>query len=249
MKKIFIIFLLFFPIIVLTGCNNSNNTNTSKQSNIEISKTGTISNDSSLNILVNNSTNNTNTTANTPANENNNINNNIQNNTVTNNQTTTQENKNNNTTSENILYEFSTPIKSKSSNRLNNIQLTCSKLNGTIVKPKEEFSFCKTVGKATEEKGYKKADVIINKEVTKALGGGNCQVSTTLYNAVLGISSLKVTERHPHGKQVNYVPEGKDAAISYGSKDLKFINTLENSIKIYASTDNKNVYVKIVSIK
>lgn len=256
MKKIFLLFLLFLPIIILSGCNSTDNTNTSNQANIEISRTGTISNDTSLNVLVNNTSNNqtaeNNAINNTAQNNNvaNNTNNTITNttnntinNTITNN--TTEQNKN---TTENILYEFSTPIKSKSSNRLNNIKITCSKLNGVIVKPKEEFSFCKTVGKATEEKGYKKADVIVNKEIRQELGGGNCQVSSTLYNVVLGISSLKVTERHPHGKAVNYVAEGKDAAISYGSKDFKFINNSENSIKIYANADNGSVYIKIVSL-
>lgn len=62
--------------------------------------------------------------------------------------------------------------------------------------------FCQTVGKATEEKGYKKADVIVDKQVTQALGGGNCQVSSTLYNAILKVSDFKVTERHPHGKKL-----------------------------------------------
>ncbi|MBP3502890.1 MAG: VanW family protein [Clostridia bacterium] len=240
MKKVFIIFLLFFPIIILTGCNNSNNANTTNQANIEISRTGTISNDTSLNILVNN-------TSNTQPVENNTINNTTQNNNVITNNTIQENQPTTNT--ESILYEFSTPIKSKSSNRLNNIKITCSKLNGIVVKPQEEFSFCKTIGKSTEDKGYKKADVIINKEITQALGGGNCQVSSTLYNAVLGIPSLNVTERHPHGKDVNYVPEGKDAAISYGSKDLKFINNSKDSIKIYANADNGKVYVKIVALK
>lgn len=218
MKKIFLL-LLFLPIIILSGCTNTNNT-TENTKNIEISRTGTISNDTSLNILTNESNNDTAT-------------------------------KNNPSTLpyETILYEFSTPIKSKSSNRLNNIKITCSKLNGLTIKPQEEFSFCKTIGKATEQKGYKKADVIMNKEIIQALGGGNCQVSSTLYNAVLGIQDLQVTERHPHGKKVNYVPEGKDAAISYGSKDFKFINNLKESIKIYANADNGSVNIKIVSLK
>ncbi|MBO5349301.1 MAG: VanW family protein [Clostridia bacterium] len=238
MKKIYFIILLFFPIILLAGCNNLNQTNTtndnSNVANVEISRTGTISNDTSLNILLNNTTENTSTKNNTVS-------------TPTSNNTTS-DNGTNTAPTENLLYEFSTPLKSKSANRLNNIQITCSTLNGVIVKPKEEFSFCQTIGKATEDKGYKKADVIVNKEVTQALGGGNCQVSSTLYNAVLGIPDLTVTERHPHGKAVNYVPEGKDAAVSYGSKDLKFINNTANSIKIYSSVDNQNVYIKIVSI-
>lgn len=246
MKKILSLILLIIPIFILSGCNTSNKTNTSKVENVEVSRTGTASNDTSLNILTNDI-------------EENNINNNIsQNNTTTeNNINNEMQNKSDNKINEEptkkapvekVLSEFSTPIKSKSSNRLNNIKITCSSLNETTIKNGESFSFCNTVGKATESKGYKLADVIINKEVQKALGGGMCQVSTTLYNAALGVSSIKITERHPHGKAVNYVEEGKDAAVSHGSKDLKFVNNTGNTIKIYANADNGKVYVKIVSI-
>ena len=89
----------------------------------------------------------------------------------------------------------------------------------------ETFSFCDTVGKATPEDGYQKAD-IFDKDgnVTKGYGGGNCQISSTLYNAVLKIPSLTVIERHEHSSDVYYVPEGQDAAVSYGSVDFKFRN-------------------------
>ena len=161
--------------------------------------------------------------------------------------------KNNSVSNENRTEEeissYSSPLKSKASGRLNNIKITCSALNGTIVHKGDTFSFCNTLGPSTAEKGYEKADVIINGETEQALGGGNCQVSSTLYNAILKVSDFKVTERHPHGKKVNYVPEGKDAAVSYGSKDLKFVNNTSNTIKIYASTDNKKVSIKIVSVK
>ena len=147
------------------------------------------------------------------------------------------------------IASFTTKIYTKDSDRQNNISITCSSLNDTTIENGQTFSFCNTVGKATSSKGYKKADVIVDKQVTQALGGGNCQVSSTLYNAILKVSDFKVTERHPHGKKVNYVPEGKDAAVSYGSKDLKFVNNTSNTIKIYASTDNKKVSIKIVSVK
>lgn len=257
MKKILSLILLIIPIFILSGCNTSNKTNTSKVENIEISRTGTASNDTSLNVLTNdieenninnnisqNNTNNTTTENNINNTLENNINNELQNKTNTN----VNEEPTKKEPVEKTLSEFSTPIKSKSSNRLNNIKITCSSLNGTSIKNGESFSFCNTVGKATESKGYKLADVIINKEVQKALGGGMCQVSTTLYNAALGVSNIKITERHPHGKAVNYVEEGKDAAVSHGSKDLKFINNTGNTIKIYANADNGKVYVKIVSI-
>ena len=230
MKKLCFIFLLAIPLVVLAGCitvsKNDNNVN----HNLQVGRTGGVSNEQSVN--ENNNT--------VPENE-------TDQNVVQEPQPTEPPAKSEPV--ETVLAEFSTTIKSKASNRLNNIQITCSKLNETTVESGKSFSFCQTVGKATEEKGYKKADVIVDKQVTQALGGGNCQVSSTLYNAILKVSDFKVTERHPHGKKVNYVPEGKDAAVSYGSKDLKFVNNTSNTIKIYANTDNKKVSIKIVSVK
>ena len=128
------------------------------------------------------------------------------------------------------IASFSTKIYTKDSQRQNNVSITCNSLNDTVVENGKTFSFCGTVGKATSSKGYKKADVFKNGEKVKALGGGNCQVSTTLYNAVLKIPELKVTERHSHSNSVPYIQEGKDAAVAYGSYDFKFIN---NTRKFY----------------
>ncbi len=143
---------------------------------------------------------------------------------------------------------FSTELKDKSEGRLTNIGITCSTLNETIIQNGETFSFNQTVGKPTAEKGYKEASVIIDHKTEKGIGGGNCQVSSTLYNAVLAIPSLIVTERHEHGKDVTYVPDGKDAAVSYGSLDLKFRNDTGYNIKILASTDNKTVTIKLLKL-
>lgn len=82
----------------------------------------------------------------------------------------------------------------------------------------------------------------------KLLVDGNCQVSSTLYNAVLAISDFKIVERHAHGKKVTYVPEGKDATISYGSLDFRFKNDGNYDIKLYFSSDDVNVSVKIVKL-
>ena len=112
----------------------------------------------------------------------------------------------------------------------------------------DTFSFCNTLGPSTAEKGYEKADVIINGKTEQALGGGNCQVSSTLYNAVLAVPDLEVVERHEHGKAVGYVPEGKDATVSYGSVDFKFKNNSSNDIKLYFSSDDENVTAKIVRL-
>ena len=148
------------------------------------------------------------------------------------------------------LSEFTTKIYSTDSARQNNINITCNTLNGTVVNNRETFSFCNTVGKATTDKGYQEADIYDHDgKKEKGLGGGNCQVSSTLYNAVLKVNSLKVTERHAHSNKVPYVEKGKDAAVAYGSYDLKFVNNTGYSIKIYASTDGTTVTTKLVTLK
>ena len=78
---------------------------------------------------------------------------------------------------------------------------------------------------------------------------GNCQISTTLYNAVLSVPSLIVTERHAHSNYVPYIEKGKDAAVAYGSYDLKFRNDSGNNIKILASTDGTSVTATLLSLK
>lgn len=154
------------------------------------------------------------------------------------------------TNPETELSSFSTKIYTPNdSGRQNNITLSCSKVNGTIVKSGETFSFCDTVGKATPEAGYQKADIFDKDGNTiKGYGGGNCQISSTLYNAVLEISSLTVVERHEHSKEVYYVPLGKDAAVAYGSIDFKFRNDSDNDIKIYCSNTTNSVDVRIVEL-
>ena len=110
--------------------------------------------------------------------------------------------------SEEELTSFSTKIEVDDPDRNKNISLSCEKLNGTIVKPGETFSFTDTVGDADPEEGYEKADVFNSKgDVVQGYGGGNCQISSTLYNAVLETPNLKVVERHPHGEKVTYVPK------------------------------------------
>lgn len=82
----------------------------------------------------------------------------------------------------------------------------------------------------------------------KPFGGGNCQVSTTLYNAILNSEGQQVIEHHVHDKKVPYIEEGKDATIAFPSLDFRFKNNLENQIKIYASTDDNSITIKIVKI-
>ena len=160
----------------------------------------------------------------------------------------TDENKSTQT-KETEIASFTTKIYSKDKDRQNNVTLACSALNDTTVKNGSTFSFSNTVGKATTKKGYKKADVFKNGEVIEALGGGLCQVSTTLYNAVLKVSDIKVTERHAHSNKVPYIKSGKDAAVSYGTYDFKFVNNTGNTIKIKASNTTNNITIKIIKIE
>lgn len=144
---------------------------------------------------------------------------------------------------------FSTKIYTKDSARQNNLQITCSTLNNTTVKAGDTFSFCNTVGEATSSKGYEKADIFDrNGNKIQGYGGGNCQVSTTLYNAVLAVPSLVVTERHEHSNKVPYIQDGKDAAVAYGSYDLKFRNDSGNDIKILASTNGDTITITLNSV-
>ena len=155
----------------------------------------------------------------------------------------------NSTPIESEISSFSTNLKGDSA-RLNNINITCNTINGTIIKSGDSFSFNSIVGQPTAEKGYQEADVFIDQKTEKGYGGGNCQVSTTIYNAVLKVEGIKVTERHPHKKKVSYIEEGKDAAVSYsGGLDLKFTNNTGSDIKLYVTCDNDSVDVKIVNLK
>ena len=152
-------------------------------------------------------------------------------------------------TSEKIISTFSTKIYSNDPARQNNVVLTCSELNGAIVPNGTTFSFCNTLGPATPSEGYQKADVFDkdgNKE--KGIGGAKCQVSSTLYNAILAVPTLIVTERHPHSNKVPYVQTGKDAAVSYGSYDLKFQNNSGFDIQIQAATDGKTITTSLLRI-
>ena len=144
------------------------------------------------------------------------------------------------------IASFSTKIHNKENARQNNIKITCNALTNTEIKSGEVFSFCNTVGKATEEKGYQEADIFVDGEKQKGFGGGNCQVSTTLYNAVANVDGIEIIERHEHSNDVPYIEKGKDAAVSYGSYDLKFKNNTPNTIKIIVEFDEENITAKII---
>lgn len=113
------------------------------------------------------------------------------------------------------IASFSTKIMDEDNNRDNNMKISLAKINETVVKNNDTFSFNDIVGSPTPNEGYKKAGVFVENKLKKDYGGGNCQVSSTLYNAVLKVDGLKVTERHEHTKEVYYVAKGKDAAVAF----------------------------------
>ena len=147
------------------------------------------------------------------------------------------------------IAKFSTKIYNKDKERQNNIGITCRTLSTKEVQPGEMFSFNDVVGKATADKGYQEADIYVQGKKEQGLGGGNCQVSTTLYNAVLQAPGLEVVERHQHSGHVPYIEKGKDAAIAYGNYDFKFKNKTNNVIKIIMENTEDNITAKIIKIE
>lgn len=128
--------------------------------------------------------------------------------------------------------------------RAKNIELGVSKLNGTTILPGEEFSFIKSLGSVTEETGYSVAKVFLNGEVTTGVGGGLCQVSTTLFQSLLK-AGLPITERHNHSYTVSYYDVGLDATYSDPGVDLKFVNDTGNPITIKGHTQDEKVVFEI----
>ena len=130
-----------------------------------------------------------------------------------------------------VMGQAETAYNAGNTNRSKNLSTGASKVSGTVLMPGEQFSMVDTVTPFTEENGYANAGQYVNNEGVDGLGGGICQVSTTLYNAVLK-AELQVDERHPHTLTVSYVDKSKDAAIAEGLFDFKFTNDTEYPIYI-----------------
>ena len=108
-------------------------------------------------------------------------------------------------------------------NRIHNVQLVAQLIDGKLIAPGATFSFNGATGARTADKGFREAPVIINGEVTNGLGGGVCQVSTTVFNAAYE-AGLKITERTNHALYISHYPQGRDATVNYPDVDLKFVN-------------------------
>lgn len=157
-----------------------------------------------------------------------------------------------------LLAEFSTKFSTKDSNRVTNVVLSAKATSDVLLMPGEEFSYNNLTGKRTTSNGYKDAPVIINGKLEQDVGGGVCQVSSTLFNSVL-YSGLDVTSRRNHSLKSSYVSIGRDAMVSDGGSDFRFKNpyshpvyiknTVSNGVitsKIYGNiSDKKNISIKV----
>lgn len=147
-----------------------------------------------------------------------------------------------------LISKFSTPLLDRSRSRVKNIRLSAKKIDRKIILPGQEFSFNNTTGSKSKKMGYEDATVIVRTpkgpKHKKAPGGGVCQLSTTIYNAVTKCC-LKVTERHGHSDDVYYVVKGKDATVSYNGVDFKFINNRKYPIMLRIYVGKRTVQVRI----
>ena len=139
------------------------------------------------------------------------------------------------------LGEYSTKFNAADVDRTHNIKIATSSASNVLVRPGEIFSIDKIVGPRLAKYGFKEAKVIINNELVPGIGGGVCQVSSTLYNAAL-LSNMKIVERRSHSLPLSYIPMGRDATISENYIDLKFQNT--TPYPIYVSGEVKGSWVK-----
>lgn len=146
------------------------------------------------------------------------------------------------------LASFTTYYDTSNKDRAKNLELAAEKINGKILSPNEEFSYNLTVGARTIEAGYREAKIYSNGQVIDGIGGGICQLSSTLYNSAF-FANLDITERYNHQFLTSYVKEGRDATVVYGVKDFKFKNNRNFPIKIETTVNSGVVTCSIYGIK
>ncbi len=145
-----------------------------------------------------------------------------------------------------LLADFSTKYVNNP-DRTTNLRLAANKVNGTVIMPGEIFSYNKIVGKRTVAAGYKEAAIYENGQVVDGVGGGICQISTTIYNAAVE-ANMEIVERRNHQFVPSYVSGGYDATVAWGSTDFRFQNTRNYPIKIEASVSGGIANVKIYGL-
>ncbi|MGP4042182.1 VanW family protein [Gracilibacillus sp. D59] len=141
---------------------------------------------------------------------------------------------------------YTTYFNKNNEERSHNISLSAEAINNHVVFPGKTFSFNEVVGKRTKEKGYLPAPEIVKGELTEGIGGGICQVSSTLFNAV-DRAGVEILERYSHSKRVPYVPPGRDATVSWYGPDFTFKNNFNQPLLIRSKTVGGKVIVEIYS--
>lgn len=146
-----------------------------------------------------------------------------------------------------VIASYSTEFNTKIG-RATNVRLAASQIDGIVLQPNDTFSFLGSITPRTLENGYVVATVFSGGKVSKGIGGGICQVSSTLYAAVLG-TTCTVNERHSHSLSVSYVPKGMDATVSAPSLDFRFTNTYSQPLLINASEDSDGVLTVTLTLQ
>ncbi|WP_082191062.1 VanW family protein [Peribacillus loiseleuriae] len=149
-----------------------------------------------------------------------------------------------NTLDEVVISSFTTSFDPSVTGRVRNIELSSQAIDNVILGIGDVFSFNTAVGERTEVRGYQKAKEIVNKQMVAGIGGGICQTSSTLYNAVDKLK-IKYVEHHNHSLHVGYVPKGRDATVSWGGPDFRFENTVNVPLLLKASVDKEKGKVTI----
>ncbi len=147
-----------------------------------------------------------------------------------------------------LLSQFTTSFTSSGANRATNVRLAAEKINGTVLMPGETFSYNQVVGKRTRAAGFREGTAYFNGQVVQEVGGGICQVSSTLYDAVL-YANLEIVERYNHGFNPGYVKAGLDATVSWGGPDFKFKNNRNYPIRIVCDSSGKKLRIYIYGLK
>ncbi|GIO21700.1 VanW family protein [Oceanobacillus sp. J11TS1] len=146
------------------------------------------------------------------------------------------------------LNRFTTYFRKENVERTHNIELAAEAINNTVIFPGERFSFNEVVGERTKERGYLPAPVIVKGEFSEDIGGGICQVSSTLFNAV-DLQGIEIIERYAHSREVPYVPKGRDATVSWWGPDFSFRNKYNHPLLIQATSKYGEMTVTIYSSK
>ena len=146
------------------------------------------------------------------------------------------------------LSTFSTRYDASDKDRTTNLIIACQKLNGKVIMPGETFSYNETLGPRTYAAGYRNGKIYENGQVVDGLGGGICQISSTLYNAAL-MSDMEIVERRNHQFVTSYVNAGRDATVVYGSTDFRFKNTRTYPVRLIASAKGGVATVSVYGIK